>query len=362
MTSYRLTWITENLALGHAPMSHGELDAIWDHGIRAILNLCAEFCDLHEIEGTHGFEVYYLPIHDDDAPSMIELEEALEWLDEAIYLGKKVLVHCRQGIGRTGTFATAYLLRKGFSLKMARKRIERTKAGFTSFQQWRALKKFGKRSGILSIREPTLEKRHLVDLTPFFLDYEAILDQIDDSHARASMQNRALLRCGMETDVCCFRPLHLELIEAAYLSNQMNKTLDREERKAAIERAVAAGNARRGIGRQDGVGSKRVRCPLNMERKCILFDARPTSCRLYVPERRTKGDVDLTVGTAGAAKMVELGLDVDEIHRLLVTISRHILLALSSSFPPEKKLTFSLEDTISGKYVQQYFVYLSDGK
>ena len=100
MSAYRLAWITDNLAVGHAPMSYDELESIRSQGIDAIVNLCAEFCDLHEIESVQGFEVYYLPTCDDEAPTVADLEAGLDWLDEAIYLGKKVLVHCRQGIGR----------------------------------------------------------------------------------------------------------------------------------------------------------------------------------------------------------------------------------------------------------------------
>jgi hypothetical protein len=61
---YQMTWITSDLAVGYAPMSYAELDSIRSQGINAIVNLCAEFCDLHEIEEASGFEVYYLPILD----------------------------------------------------------------------------------------------------------------------------------------------------------------------------------------------------------------------------------------------------------------------------------------------------------
>ncbi|MGQ9811918.1 MAG: hypothetical protein ACUVQ2_00660 [Dissulfurimicrobium sp.] len=43
-------------------MSYEELDSLKRQGINAIINLCAEFCDLHEIEEQAGFEVYYLPV------------------------------------------------------------------------------------------------------------------------------------------------------------------------------------------------------------------------------------------------------------------------------------------------------------
>ena len=89
MSDYQLTWITDHLAVGHAPMSYEDLDLIRAEGIDAIVNLCGEFCDLHEIEENSGFEVFYLPIPDECAPDMEEMEKALAWLDEAIYLGQK---------------------------------------------------------------------------------------------------------------------------------------------------------------------------------------------------------------------------------------------------------------------------------
>ena len=76
-SAYQLTWITDYLAVGCAPMSYVEFEAIREQGIDAIVNLCAEFCDLHEIEEKSGFEVYYLPIPDENAPDMEDMEKAM---------------------------------------------------------------------------------------------------------------------------------------------------------------------------------------------------------------------------------------------------------------------------------------------
>ncbi|MBU3935952.1 MAG: dual specificity protein phosphatase family protein, partial [Proteobacteria bacterium] len=142
MAAYTITWITGYLAVGHAPMSFDDLDRIKEAGIDAIVNLCGEYCDLHEIEKQSGFEVYYLPIPDECSPDLEAMELALSWLDEAIYLGKKVLVHCRHGIGRTGTFISAYLLRRGFGLKVTEKKVKNTMAAETNYNQWQFLKKY----------------------------------------------------------------------------------------------------------------------------------------------------------------------------------------------------------------------------
>jgi protein-tyrosine phosphatase len=125
MSDYQLRWITENVAAGHAPMSYDQLEAIRKEGISAIVNLCGEYCDLHEIEEREGFQVYYLPIPDECAPVMDEMENALLWMDAVIGQNKKVLVHCRFGIGRTGTFLMAYLMRSGMGDESRRKDVEK---------------------------------------------------------------------------------------------------------------------------------------------------------------------------------------------------------------------------------------------
>jgi protein-tyrosine phosphatase len=375
MAAYELCWITENLALGHAPMSYAELDSIRSQGIRAIVNLCAEFDTLHKIQEEHGFEVYYLPTRDHEAPALAALEEALDWLDESVYLGKKVLVHCRLGIGRTGTFVTAYLLRKGFGLKLAKREVEKTRASFSSFPQWRLLRKYHKASGRLTIREPSLESQDIVDLSPFFLDHEALLGQVDQAFQRAASTDKSLLSCGKDTQDCCYHFLQLQLVEAAYLNNSLNKSLKRSERQAAIERAVWTAEKTRAIQKQKKIDmdrsadpslalrefyrEERILCPLNVDAQCIAYEARPLSCRLYGLPVSLRGRTEIFGKPDDAGQTAKPQLNLEQVRDGAARTSRNMFYALTASFPAEEGLTFTLADTVSGKFVQQYFDYLA---
>lgn len=373
MSQYHLSWITNQLAVGHAPMSYDDLDFLRRQGIGAIVNLCAEFCDLHEIEQKHGFEVYYLPVHDNEAPSETSLEKGLDWLDEAIYLGKKVLVHCRHGIGRTGTFVAAYLLRRGFGLKLAKQQLKNTRAEHSSFAQWWLLRKYGKKSGRLTIREPSLENRNIVDLGPFFQDYESLLAQVDLQFQELAATDPHLLSCGLDSNRCCFEYLQVPFIEAGYLNHNMNRILASGERNAAIERARAAGTALRRLERRlvaqsapDPVTPQKLReayraeqilCPLNVDGRCILHAYRPIACRLYglPPDRQDRSQTIAEPPGVLLPAPAQTGLQLQE---AVTNLSNNMLVALSSTLATNKPLLFSLADCVSGRFIQQYFEFL----
>lgn len=320
MGEYRLTWISDNLATGAAPLSYDDLEKIRSQGISVIVNLCGEFCDLHDIEQSGGFEVYYLPLADESAPGIKELDQALAWLDEALYLGKKALVHCRHGIGRTGTFVTAYLLRRGFGLKRAEAALKKVKTTPSSFPQWLLLRKYFKNTGERTIGQPTIDTSPLVDLAPFFADYERIVE------GQSRLQGLPPAdQCGVGHDTCCHAPLALTLIEAAYLNYRINKGFTQIQRSEAIERAQAPVNS--------GVYC----CPLSVAGKCIAAPFRPLACRI-----RAGRDADENGAVA----------HLDE-------LSRQLFLALNASFAPETMPRFLLADVVSGKFVQHYFDLVS---
>ena len=139
---YRISWVTEHLAVGSAPMSSADMEMIRAQGIGAIMNLCGEFYGLHEIETDQGFTVYFLELMDECAPDMPAMERALDWLQQTIRSGQKVMVHCRHGIGRTGTMVAAYFLHQGHDIKAATESLKTSGAQPSSYCQWKLLRDY----------------------------------------------------------------------------------------------------------------------------------------------------------------------------------------------------------------------------
>lgn len=115
-------WIDEPHLLGSANLSDADLAQLRADGFSVILCLL----DLSEQQVTYdrvratsaGWEWHNVPIRDFAAPTIEQIDQCLNVMSESIP-HKKVVVHCRGGIGRTGTMAAAYWIAKGLSSESA---------------------------------------------------------------------------------------------------------------------------------------------------------------------------------------------------------------------------------------------------
>jgi protein-tyrosine phosphatase len=127
----RLYWIegrwTAKLGIAARPRGADwlpdEVTAWRAGGVDVILSLLTpdeeKELDLRE-EGSEtkrqGMEFVSFPIADRQIPrSEVEATHLLEKIDAELSCGKNVLIHCRQGIGRSGLIAAGLLVGKGFS-------------------------------------------------------------------------------------------------------------------------------------------------------------------------------------------------------------------------------------------------------
>jgi atypical dual specificity phosphatase len=112
-------------------------------GVTGVLSLRQEFCDREA--GIAPERYLRLPTPDDAAPTLEQLREGVNFIDEEARHGGAVYVHCGAGVGRAATMAAAYLVSQGMAperawaqIRAVRPFIRPTAPQRIILQQWAA--------------------------------------------------------------------------------------------------------------------------------------------------------------------------------------------------------------------------------
>lgn len=125
-------WIDDPKLLGSSNPTDRELEDLSREGFRTIISLLDEveerpYYDIRKTE-VMGFKRYSIPVRDFTAPKLTDFQQFLNIVSKSLNQGK-VLIHCHGGIGRTGTMAAAYWIKKGLPADKAIEKVRRSRPG-----------------------------------------------------------------------------------------------------------------------------------------------------------------------------------------------------------------------------------------
>jgi hypothetical protein len=136
-------WIQPDLAVGGwFPIEHAQTLAR-EHGIGAVVDLRSESCDDRPALEACGHWFLHLPTPDLHGVSQPMLDEGVAFASRAEQAGRRLLVHCQHGIGRSAILALCILVDRGLApmralqiAKGARLKISPSQSQYEAWMQW----------------------------------------------------------------------------------------------------------------------------------------------------------------------------------------------------------------------------------
>lgn len=142
MSRLNLSWITDELAIGGSFTSTVVERLAGELRIGAIVDLREEAQDDEALLWRHGVAFLHLPTADHDAVRPAMLHVGVAFVVGHLAAGRRVLVHCQHGIGRSALLGLCVLVQRGHApleaLALAKDRRALVSPSPAQYEAWAA--------------------------------------------------------------------------------------------------------------------------------------------------------------------------------------------------------------------------------
>jgi predicted protein tyrosine phosphatase len=137
------SWVMDDLAVGGRFPSGVAHRLAREHGVGAVIDVRVEERDAAEELHASGITFLHLPTEDERAVSPEMLDEGVAFAQRAAAGGKRLLIHCQHGIGRSALVALCIVVDRGYApldavarAKDARERISPNPEQYEAWADW----------------------------------------------------------------------------------------------------------------------------------------------------------------------------------------------------------------------------------
>lgn len=111
---WNFSWVTPDLAVGGSFPLGACAALVAEHGLGAVIDVRSEACDDRAEMAAAGLRFLHLPTEDQRAVSQAMLDRGVGFARDAERAGRKLLIHCEHGVGRSATVALCVMVDRGF--------------------------------------------------------------------------------------------------------------------------------------------------------------------------------------------------------------------------------------------------------
>jgi Fe-S-cluster containining protein len=209
------------------------------------------------------------------------------------------------------------------------------------------------------------------DLSAIFARYEALRQEADGLFGRVRDQYPQCVACKEGCSDCCYALFDLSLVEAMYVNRAFAAHFPHgPEPSAVLERAAGADRQATRLKRdlyraeKDGEDPGRImeraahlklRCPLlGEDERCLLYAARPITCRVYGVPTAIAGQGHVCGFSAFAAGKAYPTIHMDKIQQRLEDLSLDLARAVQTRFTELHEVYVPLSMALLTRYDEAY--------
>lgn len=126
-----ISWVNDQIAVSGA-FSDKDIPYLVNTYVSAIVDVRSEHCDNERLIRDAGIEFLHMRVDDGYTLTLGQLEEIFNFVEPILDKGKKVLIHCQNGCGRSPLVAAAIIAKRGMDIAAAVRLLE-DKHPWTSF-------------------------------------------------------------------------------------------------------------------------------------------------------------------------------------------------------------------------------------
>ena len=207
-----------------------------------------------------------------------------------------------------------------------------------------------------------------IDIDIYFQKYLNLIKGVDQLFNKMKDDYPQEVKCDQGCTECCYAMFDLSLVEALYLNDKFN-LLDQDLKNSIFinadktDRQITTIKKQLYKEHQQGTDELEIlkmasrvksRCPLLVEDRCVLYEHRPITCRLYGIPLDT-GNITASCALSGFESGKKYPtVHMNKIHDRLVSMSLEIAGAINTKYPELHNMLVPVSMCLLTDYNKEY--------